>query len=55
MISSLVPMIYRLGSTIIAAWFAGLPLPMYTWGGVAIVFVGSVTFMSRSGVDKGKV
>ena len=51
-ISSLVPMLYRLISTVVSTQiFKGAPLPAFTWAGVALVFGGSVFYMLAS---KGK-
>ena len=45
-VSSLVPMLYRLISTIVSTQiFKGAPLPLFTWGGVALVFGGSIGYM----------
>jgi hypothetical protein len=33
--------------------FKGAPLPLFTWGGVALVFGGSVTYMIASQQGKG--
>ena len=45
-ISSLVPMLYRLISTLISTQLSGaLILPAYTWLGILLVFVGSAGYL----------
>mmetsp|Transcript_23088 Transcript_23088/g.52072 ORF Transcript_23088/g.52072 Transcript_23088/m.52072 type:complete len:383 (+) Transcript_23088:102-1250(+) len=44
-VSALVPMFYRLLSTVISTQFAGIALPLYTWAGIAMVLAGSLTYL----------
>jgi len=43
--SALVPMFYRLLSTIVSTQIARVPLPLYTWFGIFLVFIGSFLFL----------
>jgi hypothetical protein len=48
-VSSMVPMMYQLVSTIVSTQvFKGAPLPLFTWAGVAMVFGGSLAYMAAS-------
>jgi hypothetical protein len=50
--SALVPMFYRLISTIVSANLAqGVVLPLYTWAGVALVFAGSLLYLLAPSVS----
>jgi len=44
-LSALVPMFYRLLSTVLSSRLSGVTLPAYTWAGVALVFGGSLTYL----------
>ena len=53
-LSALVPMFYRLISTVISAATSGTLLPSHTWFGVALVFVGSLTYVTSPPSAKGQ-
>jgi hypothetical protein len=54
-LSALVPMFYRLLSTMISTQIAGVDLPFYTWVGIFLVFVGSLLFLLSPGVPTKEV